>query len=589
MYLAHRRRIRSLFLIFLILFLALTTRLYKIQIVEGNQYTIKANKMRTQLVPGEEFFRGDIVDRNGCTLLDSCSKTAIVIFPAMLKDQLQVAAELSAIINFPAAKILERLESNKNYYSNNPFILKTGLTAQEEEHLKEHPLTGVYTVPVQSRYGANSLAVHLIGHLNSIDLATWNSLKSQGKTNEGQGGYKQSDFIGVKGLELLYEPYLKGRNPASYLAATVDAKGNLLAGLGFQEISNAAELEKRTNVVLTLDKSIQQIVEKVMDERVRKGAVVVMKPSTGEVVALASRPAFDQNAVSKYVLNENHEAEFINRALEHYYPGSIFKVVIAAAALEEGIVKPDDKFTCGGVYLFSSGLAIPCWQEEGHGELSFTEALAQSCNPVFIELGLKLGRDKIIEYAKRFGVDSDIMIGYNLPNFPSLQIAPHSPAAVGNASIGQQGIMLSPLQVANIFATIANDGVFRQPRITERLETGAGEIIKQWATPQGKQVISKNTARNLQNMLLAATTTGTATKAWIEGSGAAGKTSTAQTGMLANQKEVLNAWFAGYGPVHEPAYVVVVMVEDGSTGGKDAAPVFKEILEQIMANDKHLP
>lgn len=582
-------RVRLLFIIFILLFTALAGRLFKLQMLEGDKLAALADKIRTQIVSGEEFPRGDILDRHGVTLLDTAEQPAVAVFPAMLQETGQVIARLGDVLGLSEEKIRDRIELAVNYYAKAPFILKTNLTPLEKKQIEQLAIPGVYTVPVQSRYGPNSLAVHLIGHLNSIDEATWEKLKAEGKTGPGKNSYKKSDVIGVKGIEAIYESYLRGNEPGHYLAATVDAKGRLLAGLGFERIDNAAAEKERANVVLTLDKQIQNIVEEIMDKRIAKGAAVVMRVPTGEVLAMASRPTFDQNAVFKYLGKSERRYEFINRALEHFYPGSVFKVLIAAAALEEGIVQPDEKFNCTGEFLFDSGLAIPCWKEEGHGLLTFSEALAQSCNPTFIEVGLRLGREKIIEYARRFGLLDEVLIGYNLNDFPSVAIAKSSPAAIGNASIGQQGIMLSPLQVAGMIATVANGGIYKQPRVVERVENGVGEVLRMWQTPAGTRVISRPTAAKLQAMLAAATTSGTAKNAWIEGWGTAGKTSTAQTGSQSvDGKEIINAWFAGFAPLEHPEYAVVVMVEDGTAGGTDAAPVFKEIVTKILVRDMNM-
>lgn len=576
-------RIKFLFIAFIILFLFLWGRLFQLQIVAGEELSALAERIRTQSISGEEIPRGNILDRHGNSLLDSQEQPAVVIFPAMLVNPEKNLAALGKALGLKTEIIQRKLEVAQKYQANGPFILHANLKKQQLAKLEKMDIPGVYIVPIKSRYGPESLAVHLIGHLNSIDEATWGRLKKQGLADRGLNSYKKSDVIGVKGLEAQYESYLRATEPEYYLQATVDAKGRLLDGLGFTKRENFA-LQERNNLVLTIDKDIQKAVEEVMDRRVKKGAVVVQEVNTGKILAMASRPAFDQNNLWETLASHGKdEHEFVNRALEHYYPGSVFKTVIAAAALEEKISSPGEKYVCSGFYTFGTGLTIPCWKEGGHGELTLSEAFAQSCNPIFIELGLKLGREKIIEYARRFGLTEDILIGYKLNKFPSINIESSSPGAVGNAVLGQLGVMLSPLQVTSLMTTIANQGVYLEPRVVERIESDSKKIIKTWQTPPGLQAVSSATAKKVKEMLTAVTTYGTGKMAWVEPEGTAGKTSTAQTGNIKKSgKEIVNGWFAGFGPLNQPQYAITVMIEDAITGGTDAAPVFKEIMEKIL-------
>lgn len=573
------RRIRFLFVISILFFIILGGRLYQIQFLQRERLTALVNKIRSEFIPGEEFFRGNILDRNKINLLDSGERPAVAIFPSIFPEKQSLL--LSEILHIPITKISTKLETAKSYYASNPFIIKTNLTSTEFERLENEKLQGVYIAQINCRYGPESKAVHLIGHIGPIDQNIWENLQKLGKTAGSDKAYKKDDVIGVKGIEAIYEEYLRNVRPNYYLKATVDAYGKPLLGLGFNKIINKSEESNRYNVILTIDNRIQKIVEEIMDKQVFKGAVVILDCITGEVLALASRPDFDQNMISKYV-QKSSQSEFINRAMVHYYPGSVFKVIIAAAAMEEGLVNLDEKFECTGEFKFESGLIIPCWKKDGHGKIFFKEALAHSCNPVFIELGMRLGESKILEYAKKFGLNQDDILGYPLQNHSLLKIDKNSSGAIGNAAIGQQGIRLSPIQVAKMYAVIANDGVYNQPSVVLRIEDNKNHIVKKFIQKQGVQIISPKTAKNLQEMLKLATTVGTAKKAWVHKCGSAGKTSTAQTGEQNEVgKEKINAWFAGFAPYENPKYAVAIIVEDGTTGGKDAAPIFKEIIEKI--------
>lgn len=574
------RRLQTLFVLFGLLFTILAGRMAYIQVLQGPKLAAMGSKIHSQFIPGEEIPRGDILDRNGISLVDLGEREATVIFPAVLEEE--NVPVLSQILQLSVEKVKDKIIKAKNYYGNNPFIIRTNLTASQVKNIKSNPIQGVYLIPITSRYGPESLATHLIGHLGLIDQVSWKKLKAKNVSLDTLNAYRQDDLIGVKGIEAIYEDYLRSTVPSYYLQATTDAQGKPLLGLGFKKVLNQDKTINRNNVVLTIDKRIQKVLENVMDKHVLKGAAVILEISSGEILALASRPNFNQNEIDKY-LNSNAQTDFLNRALLHYFPGSVFKVLIAAAALEENLVEPDEKFVCKGQFKFDSGVAIPCWSREGHGTLTFEEALAHSCNPVFIEVGLRLGLDKIIKYANCFKLNQDLLVGYPLENYPSINIEKNSPAALGNAVLGQKGVKLSPLQVASLYATIANDGIFYEPSVVKHVNNNE-KIIMSFPLKQGEQIISRKTAKKIKKLLNLATLTGTATNAWVEKWGSAGKTSTAQTGEQAGTgKEKNNVWFAGFTPLDNPKFTAVIMIEDGTSGGKDAAPVFREIMEELLA------
>ncbi|MGI6330295.1 MAG: peptidoglycan D,D-transpeptidase FtsI family protein [Zhaonellaceae bacterium] len=574
------RRLQTLFVLFALLFTILGGRMVYIQLLQGPKLSAMGSKIHSQFIPGEAIPRGDILDRNGVSLVDLGEREAAVIFPAVLEEE--KIPVLSQILQLSAEKVKDEIIKAKNYYGNNPFIIKTNLTASQVKNIKSNPIQGVYLIPITSRYGPESLATHLIGHLGLIDQVSWEKFKNKNVSLGASNAYRQDDLIGVKGIEAIYEDYLRSTVPSYYLQATTDAQGRPLLGLGFKKVLNQDKTTNRNNVVLTIDKRIQKVLENIMDQHVLKGAAVILDVSSGEILASASRPNFNQNEIDKY-LNSNTQTDFLNRALLHYFPGSVFKVLIAAAALEENLVDPDEEFVCKGKFEFDSGVTIPCWNQEGHGILTFEEALAHSCNPVFIEVGLRLEADKIIKYANRFKLNQDLLVGYPLEDYPSINIERNSPAALGNAVLGQKGVKLSPLQVASIYATIANDGIFYEPSLVKHIKNQE-KIIMSFPLNQGEQIISQNTAKKIKKMLNLATLSGTATNAWIEKWGSAGKTSTAQTGeQTGTGKEKINVWFAGFAPLDNPKFAAVIMIEDGISGGKDAAPVFRQIMEELFA------
>ncbi|NLO90275.1 MAG: hypothetical protein GX088_08160 [Clostridia bacterium] len=536
---------------------------------------VKAQEGRLRLISGEDFPRGDILDRNGVSLTDSKIMPALMVFPSMIKDKEGFSFSTAQILGISADLLKKRL-SNKNEY-----LIFPNLTNSQIEKIKSLNFEGAFIVPLKTRYGPNSLSRHFVGHVNSIDLETWKAF--QNKTNL-EKKYKINDFIGVKGMEVVYEKYLRVEKPLFYWIVTVDARGRVIPGLSFNKITGY-EKAPRPSVVTTLDFKLQKEVERIMDQKIPRGAVVVMDVFNGDILAAASRPNYDQNNIVEYVALEekNNNNPFINRAYEHYYPGSIFKILIATAAIEEKIVDPDELFTCSGEYVLNPQHIIGCWKEEGHGPLTFEEGFAHSCNPVFVDIALSLGREKLLEYGEKFGlIYDDALIGYPKSRFKSIDISPYGKGKVANAALGQEGISLSPIQVASMVSVIANGGHLVVPRIVQEVKDHNGKTIVSYDYEEPKPVISERTARIIQKMMVKTTTEGTGKKAWVSGYGSAGKTGSAETGFKGAGKPRHFNWFAGYVPIKNPRFAVVVMVEGGESGGETAAPVFKEIASFLL-------
>jgi peptidoglycan glycosyltransferase/penicillin-binding protein 2 len=298
---------------------------------------------------------------------------------------------------------------------------------------------------------------------------------------------------------------------------------------------------------------------------------------------MASRPAFDANNLGEYLGRET--APLLNRAVAAYQPGSVFKLAVAAAALEERVGTPGDKFFDPG-YIDVDGLRIKGWDFEkgGRGELSFADAMAYSSNPVLIQVGMKLGAARFVEWADRLGFGQKTRLEFdgeadgNLPAADSVY-----PGDLANLSIGQGTLEATPLQIACLVATIVNDGVAVDPYIVSRLTAADGAVVKSFPASRGRRVLSRRTAGQMRAMMQAVTRYGTGQAADVARAGAAGKTGTAETGRTGpGGRSVSHAWFAGYAPLDNPRYVMVVFVEDGMSGGDVAAPIFQEIAAQVL-------
>ncbi len=402
-------------------------------------------------------------------------------------------------------------------------------------------------VPKIIRYGENSLARHLVGYINPVDNA------------------------GVSGIEKVFDSLLSPEGSQRKLVVSADARGYVIPGLGYALVEGT----QCSDLVLTIDKDIQQIVEEVLDSRIQAGAVVVMDPWTGEVLALASRPDFDQNGVLPYLNAAG--SPMLNRALLGFYPGSLFKVVVATAALEEGLLYEESQFLCGGS-IEVQGLRFGCYKPDGHGIISLSHAMAYSCNPVFIEIGQIIGPERLIEYCQAFGLGERTYMG--LPGETSGDLPWHGlivPRMLANISIGQDPLTVTPVQMAQVISALANGGVLVRARVVNEARQG-DKLIQKMPIPASERIMSEGTAAAMRRMLSGVTRFGTGTAAYLHGQGA-GKTGTAETG----DGNVTYCWFAGFFPVETPRYTMVVFDERGISGSVSAAPVFAEIAERILS------
>lgn len=544
-------RIYKIVIFFFALGSLLMGRLFYLQIIENANLVRQSLSMRMQEVP-IEVTRGEIFDRTGLTLTDGNPYFTMVIFPQQIKNLQIMTTQLGALTGLSAEKVYQEVHAHQQ-----PFKLNIMIDAVMREKINNLKIPGVVVVAERSRYGYHSLAAHVTGYMNVAD-------------NQG-----------VSGIEGMYDDVLRGGH-AEYATALVDAGRKIIPGLGYKRVQLAGG-SGPSHVVLTLDRSIQKNVESVMDRHGINGAVVVLRLTTGEILAMASRPSFDGNHLSEYLLRDT--APLVNRAVSAYQPGSVFKLVTAAAALESGVVSPEDVFFDPG-YIEVNHLRFNGWDHEkgGRGRLTFTEALAYSSNPIFIEVGLQVGAEKIISYAKKLGFSYKTQLDFtgeasgNLPELEDIY-----PGELANLAIGQGKLEATPLQIASLVGTIANDGIKVDPYLVSKITKSNGVVVKSYTIAPGTRVLSKKTARQLQDMMSAVTEFGTGQTGYVDGFGSAGKTGSAETGRQNSAGQgISHAWFAGYGPLKNPQYVVVVFIEDGMSGGDAAAPIFSEILRGIL-------
>lgn len=561
----YKRRMVILFWISIAAFAIVLIQLKDIQMVSNLSYAMQARKVRSDEVAMEEYERGEITDRNGISLTGGYYANRVVVFPVLMDNMEYELSELSDIAHVDLNSLIEKA-------SQGPFYISRALNESEYKTIQRAGLTGIYLLPVYHRYGNNSLAVHVTGYLGKMS----NTEQRESLQNQSNKKYAFDDWVGQSGLEYFYEKELKGSYPRRWARILVDARGRVVKGPGLLVDSSDSD-PGRFNVVTTIDHKIQCVVEDIMDEKVNKGAVVVMQAGTGDVLAMSSRPDYDPNSVHNGPNVEKLSAgSFVNNGTSLFQPGSVFKVVLAAAALENGLVQQNTMFTCTG----KMAKPVRCWKEDGHGSISFQEAFAVSCNPVFVEIGRQMGADTIIEYARALGLADQGIAGYPVKEFNRQNLSlVGEQYNLANSCVGQGPVLATPVQITAMLNTIASKGIFISPRLVAGLSDDKGNLVQKFTNPAPRRSIEPETAEQLQKLLREVTVNGEGQKAEVPGWGSAGKTGSAQ---VSNEKRLVNAWFTGYVPVDNPRYVITVLVCGGKSGGTTAAPLFKEIAVRIL-------
>ncbi len=387
-------------------------------------------------------------------------------------------------------------------------------------------------------------------------------------------GYLQENR-GISGLQKGFDTLLTG-TPTT-LTYVKNGAGGILQGISPTLSGDLSVYEK--GVVTTLWLPLQQAVEGVFPKG-KRGAMVISRVASGEILAGASFPAFSPLDVSASF--ENTASPLINRMITPYNVGSVFKLAVVAAALEQGI-SPNFSYTCTG--KIQAGQEFSCHKQEGHGTLNMSKALAVSCNPYFIHLAGTVGAKAIVQTVTSlgFGISTPLCEGIvgEGGKLPLLQDLISSPAATANFAIGQGELLSTPLHIQTLTAAIAGGGVAFPLHLVLATRNQQGELAYEKGR-EGRRVMSADTAQTLQQMMKEVLLSGTGVKGYYEPLAGAGKTSTAQTGMVdAKGQGVTQVWFTGFLPADNPQYAVTILVEGGSSGGEDAAPIFYELCKVI--------
>ena len=409
------------------------------------------------------------------------------------------------------------------------------------------------------RYSDSQPAVHLLGYING-------------------------DGAGVSGLEKAFDSFLVS-DTQLYASFPCDASGRVIHGA--EIITDSEYLTSKGGVYLTVDKRIQQIVQEELNaSTIKKGAVLVCGTKTGEIKAMASVPVFDPYNISDYL--DDTSSPLVNRAVSSYPVGSVFKVSVAAAALESGVGE-NFTFDCDG-QIEVDGTVYRCNNSTAHGKVDMRSALIHSCNGYFIALAQKIGSRTVLEMAKRLGFGEKIYYAENiasssgkLPDLNSLSVSGN----LANFAFGQGEFTANTLQIANMFSCIGNGGEYFNPHVVSHVVDKNGKTVYTFKQSAPVKAVDRRCTESIKDMLIDVINDGTAKNAKTEGFVCAGKTATAQTGIFNPDKtEKLCTWFGGFFPAEEPEYTVVIIKEDGTTGGADCAPVFKSIAQRLFEIQK---
>ena len=568
-----------------IVFLVLIARLVWLQLFQGDYYNSLAEGNRLRAIPLAAM-RGVMYDRNGQILVGSRPSFMVTYVPTQGKMTVEEADKLSRLLNMPADKILEKAGKVKNSYV--PTVLAQDLTpdvvTKVEERRNELPGISVDVQPIRY-YPYDMMAAQIFGYVGQIDEDDMERLK-------GEDGVSNVTQIGRAGLESYYDDVLRGKDGSRQVE--VDASG-----------SPVMEVERKNpvqghNIHLTLDLNLQTALEKAMDAQIAQGigvsgiAAVAVDPNTGAVLAMASRPAYNPNWFTRGITesewkqingNPNHPME--NRVIAgEYPPGSTFKLITGAAALELKKITPDEMiFDSGRHWLVDMRNA----GGEALGWINFTEALAKSDNVYFYELGRRVGIDKLAEYAKMFGMGQKTGIAmrgeaaglvaseeYKEKNY-------HQDWYLGdtfNSAIGQGFQLVTPLQAAMIVSEVANGGIQYKPFIVSRIDNLDGTPYKIFAPEQtGTLEVSKSTLDLIrEGMRNVAEESGTAGSLFagfpVQ---VAGKTGTAE-----NFSGRDHGWFVAFAPYDHPRIVIAVLTEQGGFGASSSGPIVRAMLEEFF-------
>ncbi|MCM1371186.1 MAG: stage V sporulation protein D [Clostridium sp.] len=545
-------RIKIVLLIIIFLFIIIIAKVFYIQVIDYQKLSDYATDLWSRNLPVEGN-RGIIYDRNGVVLADNITTVSLVIIPNQVKDKETTSEKLAEILGVTYEEMYSHVSKKTSIERVHPEGRR--LDYETADKISELELSGVYLIKESKRYYPHDT---LLSHTM---------------------GFVGIDNQGLSGLELLYDDYLTGSYGAiKYFS---DAKGNKL------QLSEIYEQpQDGINLTLTINYELQSSLERELNNAIIKynpdqALGIAMNPKTGEVLAIASKPDFSPSNYNDYTVEE------INRNLPiwaTYEPGSTFKIITLSAALEEGIVDLDNDtfYDSGGITV--SGATLHCWKHGGHGEQTYRQVVENSCNPGFVNLGLKLGKEKLFSYIDKFGFGKKTGIELNGESSGILfNVDRIGDLELGTTAFGQ-GVSVTPIQQITAVSAAINGGNLYKPYIVKSLnEPVTNSVIEDTNPTLVRRVISEETSKKVRETLESVVSNGTGRPAYIDGYRVGGKTGTAQK--VENGRYLVGNYivsFIGFLPADDPEIIVYVAIDNakGVTqyGGTVAAPIARNIL-----------
>lgn len=593
--LESKQRIVVLSFIVGVVFLFLVIRLWHLQILNADDYHAMSENNRLRFVPVAAA-RGAILDRTGTVLVSNRPSFSLAVIPQEVKDKDALLTLLSTLLGLDRADMAERWEKSKSRAKYYPIVLASNITRNHVEIVEENrlhlPGIEIEMKPVRE-YTSRQLAAHLLGYIGEVsekELAI-----------AGFEEYNPGDYIGKNGIERALEKELHGSDGGRQLE--VDARGRVLRTVSesYSTVGNS--------VVLTIDAALQKQAELAFG--VQAGAAVAMDVTTGEILAFVSNPGFDPSLFSGklpadvwqgYLDDKRHPLE--NKALSGQYPpGSTFKMITALAGLQENRINDSTSVNCTGSYDLGTS-TFKCWNKKGHGATNLRKSLRESCDVFYYQLGEKLGVDKIAAAAQAFKLGSPL--GVELLNEKSglIPTTEWKQKRYGKrwfhgetipVSIGQGAVLLTPIQMVSMTATIANDGTIYRPHLVKRIVDADGKTLRE-TTPEiiGTASFSKESFKLVKQGMLDVVNApgGTGGAARQYDVKVAGKTGTSQVVRMGGSKAGTayqfrdHALFVAFAPFEKPEIAVAVVIEHGEHGGAAAAPIASRILRTYFDGKK---
>ena len=557
----HKKKILIVFLAAFLILASLIGRLVYLMIFDAEYYQKKAEALH-QREREIKAARGEIVDRNQVVLATNKTVCTISVIHNQIKEPQRVIDVLSKELELEEAEVRKRVEKVSSMEK-----VKTNVEKQVGDRIRAYNLDGVKVDEDYRRYYPyDTLASKVLG-------------------------FTGGDNQGIIGLEVKYEEVLKGKNGT--ILTTTDARGMELDAVAEDRIEPVAGKTLEVTLDYNIQKYCEQAAEKVLQEKQADGvSVLLMNPQNGEILSMVNVPEFHLNDPFTLNTGEEKTGKDLQDALntmwrngcinDTYEPGSTFKIITSAACLEEGVVTLEDTFSCPG-YRLVEDRRIRCHKAGGHGSETFVQGIQNSCNPVFIDIGLRLGAEKFYQYFRQFGLLEQT--GVDLPGEAGTIM--HKVEDIGLVELATisfgQSFQVTPIQMATTVSSVINGGTRVTPHLGKAVLSREGEVLETLSYPKEAKIVSRKTSETMQSLLEGAVANGSGKNAFIEGYSIGGKTATSQT--LPRSANRYISSFIGFAPADDPQILGMVVIHDPKGiyyGGTIAAPVLRSIFDNVL-------